>query len=156
MGHGGSASPNGLTQREAKTLFLRAPYHDWAALAQGHKTEFRANPLGAIAQSVQVPTPVVLYAVSPRLGQRSEKLAVLVEHRIERLMDIGESPESLAAEGFADYDSFRRYWRQRTRRPYRALDRVAVFRLAPWQPSERLRLGLLLCDRLYGDYYPDH
>ena len=155
MGHSGGASPNGLTQREARTLFLRAPYHDWAALAQGRKTEFRAVPLGAIAKSVRAPTPVVLYAVSPRLYHRSEKLAVLVEHHVERLMDIADKPESLAREGHRDYDSFRRYWRARTGRRFDPLARVAVFRITPWTPSERERLGPLLVDRLYGDFYPD-
>lgn len=155
MGSRGGASPTGLIQREAKTLFLRAPYHDWAALAQGRKTEFRATPLGAVAKSVHAPTPVVLYAVSPRLGHRSEKLVVLAEHRVERLMDIADQPESLTREGHPDYDSFRRYWRARSGRRFDPLLRVAVFTLAPWTPSERSRLGPLLIDRLYGEHYPD-
>lgn len=155
MARSGGSSPEGLTQREARTLFLKAPYADWPALSQGRKTEFRTAVNKIISASVRAPTPVVLYAVSPRLGHRPTSLMVLVEHRIERLMDIAEAPESLTREGFADYDSFRRYWRARTRRPYRALDRVAVFRLAPWQPSERERLGALLLDRLYGEHYGD-
>lgn len=155
MGSRGGASPTGFTQREAKTLFLRAPYSDWPALSQGHKTEFRAVPMGAIAASVHAPTPVVLYAVSPRLAQRSEKLAVLVEHHVERLMDIAEHPDSLAREGHADYDSFRRYWRRRTGRRFDPLRRVAVFQIAPWSDTEKQRLGSLLVDRLYGDFYPD-
>lgn len=154
MGSRGGSSPTGLTQHTAKTLFLRAPYHDWAALSQGFKTEFRATPMGAIATAIHAPTPVVLYAVSPRLGHRSEKLVVLTAHRVERLMDIADQPEALAREGHPDYNSFRRYWRARTGRRYDPLHRVAVFTLAPWKPSERSRLGPLLLDRLYGEFYP--
>lgn len=155
MGSRGGASPTGLIQHQAKTLFLRAPYHDWAALSQGIKTEFRATQLGAIGKSVIAPTPVVLYAVSPTLGYRSEVLKVLVDHHIERLMDIADKPDSLERECHPNYDSFRRYWRLRTRRPYRALDKIAVFRLAPWTVEERQRLGPILLDRLYGEHYPD-
>lgn len=155
MGAGGGDGPSGLCQRELKTLFLRAPYTDWAALKTGHKTEFRAPPMGAISKSVQAPTPVVLYTVSPRLGHRSETLMILLEHHVERLMDIADKPDSLQREGHPDYDSFRRYWRARTRRRYDALARVEVFRIAPWRSSERVRLGAILADRLYGDFYPD-
>lgn len=156
MGSKGGDGPTGLRQREAKTLFLRAPYTDWAALKLGYKTEFRSAPMGVIASSVQVPTPVVLYTVSPNMGKRAEALMILVEHHVERLMDIAEKPDSLRRESHPDYDSFRRYWRARTRRRYDALARVAVFQLAPWLPSERSKLGSLLIDRLYGDYYPDN
>lgn len=155
MGSRGGTSPTGLTKHETRTLFLRAPYTDWAALAQGLKTEFRATQLGAIANSVRAPTPVVLYAISPRRGQKSAKLVVLVEHHVERLMDIADKPESLTREGHADYDSFRRYWRRRTGRRFDPLLRVAVFQIAPWNASERPRLGSLLIDRLYGEHYPD-
>lgn len=156
MGSSGGDGPTGLPRHELKTLFLRAPYMDWAALSTGHKTEFRAPPRGAISAMVQAPTPVVLYTVSPTLKVRKHKLVVLVAHRVERLMDIADQPDSLAREGHPSYDSFRRYWRGRTRRRFNALARVEVFQLAPWQQSERQSLGAHLLDRLYGDYLGDH
>jgi hypothetical protein len=154
MGSRGGSQPTGLKGRETRTLFLRAPYIDWPALAQGRKTEFRTAPIGAISAMVHAPTPVVLYTVSPRLGHRAEMLVILAEHTVERLVDIADKPESLAREGHESYDSFRRYWRIRTKRPYRPLSKVAVFTLAPWSESEKQRLGSLLIDRLYGEYYP--
>lgn len=159
MGAGGGDGPGGHTQRELKTLFLRAPADDWPALIQGLKTEFRAKPMGAFMSTVAAPTPVVLYARAPGSGLERHELMVLVEHRTERLMDIAEQPDALAREGFPTYDHFRRYWRARTRRPYRALDVVQVFRLAPWpQGTQSLavdQLGRALLQRLYGDYLPD-
>lgn len=153
MGSQGGGGPNGLTQRHLRTLFLRAPYQDWAALTQGYKTEFRARPKGALRYNA--PTPVVLYAVSG-LGRWTSKLMVLVEHRSERLVDIADQPESLLREGQESYDHFRRYWRARTRRPFRPLDKVEVFQLAPWpsgtQSLQIDQLGRVLLERLYGDY----
>lgn len=159
MGAGGGDGPGGHTQRELKTLFLRAPADDWPALTQGLKTEFRAKPMGAFMSTVGTPTPVVLYARAPGSGLERHKLMILVEHRTERLMDIAEQPDALIREGFPTYDHFRRYWRARTRRPYRALDVVQAFRLEPWGAMypDRIsyELGRLLLERLYGDYLPD-
>lgn len=148
MGVRGGTAPTGATQRIAKTIFLRAPYADWAALAQGYKTEFRAGPLGAA--SIYAPTPVVLYAVSSG-GHRREKLMVLVEHRRERLID-ADRPEALMREGFPTYNEFRMYWRRRSHRPFLPLEEVSVFRLAPWTLAWREKLGAVLLERLYGAY----
>lgn len=150
MGSRGGDAPNGLKQRKLQTLFLRAPFQDWASLTQGYKTEFRSKPKGR-ALLLDAPTPIVLYTVSS-LGRESHRLMVLVEHTTEHLIDIAEKPDSLLREGFETYDHFRRYWRARTKRPYRPLDTVEVFQLAPWAETERLRLGMVLLDRLYGAY----
>jgi hypothetical protein len=156
MGSRGGEAPDGLPQHRLRTLFLRAPYQDWAALSQGFKQEFRRPMRGKMAERFQAPTPVVLYAVSTQLGQRSEKLMVLAEHHVESLLDIREKPDSLVREGFETYDHFRSYWRSRTRRPYMPLSKVEVFRLRPWcahiEHNDEMILGALLLERLYDDY----
>lgn len=156
MGSRGGDSPDGLQQRHLRTLFLRAPHQDWAALTQGYKMEFRLPPRGKMAERFQAPTPVVLYAVSPQLKRRAEKLMILTHHHTEQLMDIGGQPDALIREGMESYDHFRSYWRARTRRPYVPLATVEVFRLAPWpegtQSLQIDQLGRALLQRLYGDY----
>ena len=152
--HGGDA-PTGLKQHEARTVFLRAPFTDWAALTQGFKTEFRTLPKGVPSKWLHAPTPVVLYTVSPQLERRSEKLMVLAAHHSEYLSDIKDDPQALMREGFQTYDEFRHYWRARTGRRFIPMEKVEVFRIMPWQPTDRLRLGMLLFDRLYGEYLPD-
>jgi hypothetical protein len=149
----GGRRPPSARQRTLRTLFLRAPYADWAALVHGHKQEFRTPPSGALAAVIDTPTPVVLYAIPPaRTAALREALMVLVEHRVERLHDIAGNHHSLMREGFASYDEFRAYWKKRTHRPYRAMDTVHVFRLEPYLESAKARLGEALLARLYGDY----
>lgn len=151
MGTGGGDGPSGLQQRELRTLFLRAPSHDWAALAQGHKTEFRLPQGGFPSKWIHAPTPVVLYVVS--VAVQAHELMVLTHHHSESLLDIKDDPGALAREGFKTYDHFRSYWRARTRRPYEPLAKVEVFRLAPWIGWKyRDELGMVLLRRLYGDY----
>jgi hypothetical protein len=94
----------------------------------------------------------VLYAVSPTLQTRLHRLMVVTERRFERLRDISEDELALAAENCDTYDDFRRYWRQRTHRPYQALQNVEVFRLAPYVVAQKGALGEVLFDRLYGDH----
>lgn len=152
MGSRGGSAPNGLVQRQLRTLFLRAPFDDWAAITQGRKTEFRRKPSAASEiLGAKTPTPVVLYSVSAG-GTRREKLMVLDGCEIEHLIDIADNPAALAREGFPDYEHFRRYYRARTRKPFRALDKVAAFRVRPWIDGDRDDLGVLLLDRLYGEY----
>jgi hypothetical protein len=154
MGSQGGSAPNGLKGHELKTRFLRAPYQDWAALDQGYKTEFRALPMGVSVRSLQTPTPVVLYAVS-NAGVKKQKLMVLTRHETQRLMDIADYPESLLREGFETYDHFRRYWRARTKRPFRPLEKVEAFQLRPWLRDDPIALGHLLVQRLYGSFIPE-
>lgn len=155
MGSRGGSSPNGLSQRELRTLFLRVPSFDWPHISQGLKREFRTLPLGAVSSAYDAPTPVVAYTVGH--SRRREKLMLLIDHRHEHLVDVSESPASIAAEGFETYDQFRKYWRARTGRPYRPMQKVEVFALAPW-PDNQLaldQLGRSLLTRLYGAYLPD-
>lgn len=156
MGSGGGRHPQGLKQRTLRTLFLRAPYVEWSPLMHGAKQEFRTPSMGAVSGVMDTPTPVVLYAVSPSLGQRRDGLMILTSHHRERLQDIREDPEALRREGCTSYDDFREYWRERTHRPYRALQHVEVFRLEPWGKMypDRIayELGLKLLERLYGEY----
>lgn len=154
MGSGGGRHPSGLKQRTLRTLFVRAPYVEWAALMHGSKQEFRTPSWGAISGVIDTPTPIVLYAVSPSLGSRREGLMVLLAHHRETLQAIRDDPEALAREGSRTYDEFREYWRERTHRPYRALQQVEVFRVAPWGSISASALGRDLLVRLYGDYLP--
>lgn len=139
-----------------KTLFLRVPIGEWPQISQGYKTELRVPSMGAVRSSYFTPTPVVLYAPVGFPAPRREKLAVLLEHRTERLLDVAENPESLMRENQPSYDHFRAYWRNRTHRPYRPLQEVEVFRIGAWcdEPVEQRRLGLHLLRRLYGDFIP--
>jgi len=148
------AHPDDLIQHTARTLLLRAPYRDWPALMQGTKREFRTPSMGAIGDILQTPTPIVLYAVSPSMLRRNrrEGLAVLLEHRSERLIDLAHDHEGLEREGFASYNEFRAYWRSRTHRPFRASQEVEVFRVAPWGAVAEDDLGVALLRRLYGAY----
>lgn len=156
MGSERWALPSGLVRREAQTIFLRAPSGDWAALRKGYKTEFRLPVRPLRAKRLQVPTPVVIYATA-RTGPKT-MLMRLVGHAEERLLDIADKPDSLVREGMPTYDHFRTYWRRRTHRPYRPLDKVEVFTLAPWvrnQPAVLDQLGRALLVRLYGEYMED-
>ncbi len=154
MGARGGRHPQGLKQRTLRTLFLRAPYEDWSALVQGTKREFRTPAMGSVAGVIHAPTPVVLYALSPSQNKRRDALVVMTAHRCERLHDISGNKESLAAEGFATYGEFRNYWRARTHRPYRALQQVEVFTVAPWGAMSVEELGVELLSRLYSEYLP--
>lgn len=151
MGSGGGRSPQGLKQRTLRTRFLRAPYQEWAALVHGTKRELRLPAQGAISGLWDAPTPVVLYAANGS-DQRRHALVVLMNHRREHLHDIAGQPESLRRECASDYKDFQRYWRERTGRPWDALQQVEVFEIAPWGSVSLDTLARGLLDRLYGDF----
>lgn len=154
MGSKGGSAPNGLTQRELSTVFLRVPFHDWAKVSRGMKTEFRMKPRdGSRVLSVNAPTPVVAYAVSAR-GVRKNLLMVMLDHWREPLIALSDRAESLANEGFETYDEFRRYWRKRQHGVYNPMTMVEVFLVRPWHSDDREQLGPVLLDRLYGEHAP--
>lgn len=151
MGAKGGPAPQPWVQHQSRTLFLRVPSQDWAAVKHGSKTEFRTVKPTAIAtfDSVEVPTPVVAYAVKPG-GRHDSQLMVLTAAWREPLGAI--SPESLAAEGFPSLAVFRRYWMQRTHRRFQPLMIVNVFRLREFQEEDRAILGAQLLQRLYKEH----
>lgn len=143
-GHGG---PRPFAQRSVKTAFLRVPEVDWPAVRQGIKREFRSSY--AALTKTQTPTPVVAWC----------KKGDEYEHRFMVLTHVGReplsaiTPEGLAAEGFASFAEFRRYWVARHHRHRFEPGRmVTVYRVRPWTPDDRSTMGEYLFDRIYGEY----
>jgi hypothetical protein len=151
MGNVRKDSPKPWTQRQARTVFLRVPAQDWAAVKIGSKTEFRMPGGRAMSQlwSVKPPTPVVAYAIIGG-GRYVSSLMVLERHWREPVG--GLTPESIAAEGFPDMAHFRRYWMARTKRRFRPLQEVWAYRVRPFRAEDRTMLGEYLFDRLYGEH----
>jgi hypothetical protein len=144
-------SPKPWTQRKATTVFLRVPREDWSAVKIGSKTEFRMPGGRGMSQlwSCKPPTPVVAYAILD--GERYvSTLMILEAHWREPVAGI--STESLEREGFPDMAHFRRYWMRRTRRRFKPLQEVSVYRVSPFRDEDRARMGLLLFNRLYGEH----
>lgn len=151
MGTARSDSPKPWTQRKATTVFLRVPREDWAAVKLGAKTEFRMPGGRAMSQlwSVKPPTPVVAYVIRAG-GTYDSRLMVLEDHWREAVAGITE--ESLTREGFPDMAHFRRYWMRRTRRRFRPLQEVSVFRVRPFDDHDVTPMGVRLLTRLYGEH----
>lgn len=144
-----TSSPKPWDQFEARTTFLRVPASDWLLVKQGRKTEFRATGRGVTQLwNVNPPTPVVAYAVTNARDDHDSRLMVLEKTWQEPLGAI--SPDSLAHEGFPDMASFRRYWIIRTKRRFRPLSNVQVFRVRPWRPGDNEAMGVGLLMKLYG------
>lgn len=137
----------------ARTLFLRVPRTDWAAITTGHKTEFRSfqRPRQASARNFDCPTPVVAYSYAKHRVEPYTALMVLEEAFMETLGAIG--PESLAREGFETRADYRRYWRRRhTSSGWLPLSEVSVYRIRPWTPDDHRAMGDVLLHRLYGEF----
>lgn len=150
MGHTSKDSPKPWTQRKATTVFLRVPREDWSSVKIGAKTEFRMPGGRGMSQlwSVKPPTPVVAYAI---LGERYvSTLMVLEAHWREPVAGI--TAESLEREGFDDMAHFRRYWMRRTRRRFRPLQEISVYRVRPFTDHDVTPMGVALFQRLYGEH----
>lgn len=146
-----SSSPKPWPQFEVRTTFLRVPVLDWAAVKHGYKTEFRATGR-AVTQpwNLQLPTPVVGYKVSNQRDDHESTMLVLEESWTEPLLAI--SPESIRREGFADMTGFRNYWMQRTKRRFRPLTEVRVYRVRPFADDDVVAMGNQLLTKLYGEH----
>lgn len=153
MASDGSHGPRPFKQAKASTVFLRIPSVDWIAITHGLKSEFRASP-SAVTQALNLdpPTAVVAYRKHPQYGYAS-KLMVLEETWQEPLAAITE--ESLKREGFPDLAHFRRYWIERERRRFAPTRKVRVFRVRPWQETDRALFADRLFARLYGSFAPE-
>lgn len=146
-----SSSPKPWPQYELRTIFLRVPHADWLLVKQGHKTEFRASGRAATkVQWVKPPTPVVAYALTNARDDHRSQLMVLEQCWREELRAISE--ESLRREGFNTFAEFRRYWKIRTQKPFRPLDRVWAYSVRPWTPEDAASLGVKMIERLYGEH----
>jgi hypothetical protein len=152
--------PQPFNQFTVSTRFLRVPSTDWPAVKRGYKRQFRKAGKGAGGfglDKIKLPTPVVLYKsdgkalVQADLGYQPEaKLAVLESVEREPLGAISEA--SLALEGFASLQEFRRYWIQRERRRWQPTRLVWVYTVRPWDHSDHSFFGQQLIDHLYGDF----
>lgn len=154
MGSHGGSGPNGLTQHQASTLFLRVPAVDWPRVRIGEKTEFRTMPReSSRLLTAYLPTPVVAYSTgSGPFRETVHELMVLEERKHEPLFAISEDAEALAREGFESYDLFRRYWRARQRGVYRPMQKVWVWRVRRWESGDVIRQGAALLRQLYGEH----
>lgn len=146
------SAPKPWDKRLASTLFLRVPWQEFRAVVSGRKTEFRAAP-GKASQldRAETPTPVVAYRNNPRRQNPYEaRLMVLEETWQEPLGSI--SPESLRRERQPDFAHFRRYWMQRTHRPFAPTRMVICYRVRPWQEEDQRRFERAIFRRLYGAF----
>lgn len=140
-------------RKRARTLFLRVPLEDWAAVSLGFKTEFRTRPECSpnLPDLRWLPGPVVAYKKHGS-GRGQSKLMVLEERRVEPLFALTEDPEGVGREGFASYEEFRRYWRRRNGGIYKPLEMVAVHRIRPFTPEDVPVFAEKLFTHLYGDW----
>lgn len=137
-------------QRQARTVFLRVPPSEWAAVSKGRKREFRASPRSCPQfWNVEPPLPVVAYTHLPQEGY-VHQLVVLEKTWRERLEDI--SAESLEAEGHPTFAHFRRYWMKREKTKFKPTREVSVFVIRPWESEDERRMGHRLLERLYGGF----
>lgn len=151
MGSSGDG-PKPWRQAEARTVFLRVPYSEYAQVIAGRKSEFRASPR-ACSQlwSVEPPLPVVAYAIFPSRGYRGELMLLQGMWR-EPLGAI--SAESLERERQPDMAHFRRYWMKREKTAFKPTRMVSVFRVRPWSEHDRDEMAFKLLYRLYGEHLP--
>lgn len=139
-------------QRQASTTFIRVPASDWLLVKHGRKTEFRVVDTRARLDWVQGygPTPVVAYTY---VGGRLEyDAALMVLERCWKEPVGSISPESILREGFDSFASFRRYFKLRTKRPFRPLQEVWCFQVRPWKSPDAEEQGQRLLERLYGEF----
>ena len=134
-------------KRTVTTRYLRFPLADWPSVSRGHKRQYR---LPTNIQIPETPIPVVGYAA----GRNPDyKLLVIESCRSEPLGAI--SPADVASEGFGSYAEFKIYWRRRyPKLGFRALDRVNVLAIRPFTEMDRIELGEVLLQRLYGPFLP--
>lgn len=127
------------------------PRGDWVRVKIGAKTEFRVAGGRGMSQlwSCEPPTPVVAYTLMPP-DRYESKLMILEAHYREAVGAI--TPDSLAREGFPDMAHFRRYWMGRTKRRFRPLQEVAVYRVRPFAVGDREAMAAAIMDRLYGEH----
>jgi hypothetical protein len=145
-----STSPKPFNQHRAATVFLRVPHGDWTAVKHGSKTEFRSAGRGYPALfNVHCPTPVVAYAT--RDGETHESMLMVLEKTWREPLG-AISPESLEREGFASIAHFRRYWIARTKRLFRPMSEVQVYRVRAWRTGDIAALGCIILQRLYGEH----
>lgn len=144
--------PKPWKQHHLRTIFLRVPAFDWAAVKIGAKTEFRAGG-GHATQlwNVEAPTPVVGYRVTNDRDDHEGVLLVLEKTPWqEPLAAISE--ESLRREGYPDMAHFRRYWMERTGKRFRPLDKVMVYRVRPFRDDDVTPLGVRMLQHLYSEF----
>lgn len=152
MAADGSRGPKPWTQHKASTTFLRVPRHDWPAVKNGIKREFRAGTgINAIPQlwGVRTPTLVVAYSIDD-LSRYDHRLMVLEEQWREPLGAIDAL--SLRAEGFESLADFRTYWMQRERRRFTPTREVSVYRIRPAVDDDVNGFGRQLLEHLYGAF----
>lgn len=139
-----------LPVRSAKTLMMRVPRVDWAAICAGTKTQLRGVGGGMPAfGNVKLPRPIVIYSFVRFRATAEQRLHVIESVELEPLGAI--TPEGLAAEGMADLKEFRRYWIERYD-GFKPLCVVKVYTLRPWQDGDRERFGDVLLSYLYGPW----
>lgn len=145
-------TPKPYAKHQATTTFIRVPAQDWLLVKHGRKTQFRSGDSRHGVDFVRgyCPTPVVAYAVVG--GQLGHDAALMVLERCWREPVGSISGESLLREGFSTFADFRRYYKLRTKRPFRPLQEVWCFQVRPWRPADAEEQAQRLLGRLYGEF----
>jgi hypothetical protein len=148
MAADGSKGPKPYKQRQARTLFVRVPAPDWAAVKRGLQRTF-VGSIGRQSALWETPTPTPAVAYSIIRGSHDSRLMVLEAVRQEQLGAI--DPAEL---GFESMAHFRRYWMQRERngKKFPPTRHVFVYTMRPWERGDEEEMGMLMVKRLYGEF----
>jgi hypothetical protein len=154
MGPTRTLDPRITHRTRLQTAFLKVARQDWAALVCGEKREYRVvrgrNQSPNAAGRWRTPAPVVAFSYQAFRDEPDFALLICEDTWTEPLGAI--SAQSLAAEGFDSIDEFRLYWRDREPKGFRPLTDVAVYRLRPWEDSDRAEQAEILLERVYGAF----
>lgn len=138
------------TTRLIRSVYLRVPGVDFP-LIPAPKTEVRmqVKAKGPTAR-LKTPWPLPIWVWRKTAANTPDgKLVVCEAVWQEPIMAM--TPESLAAEGFATMDDFKRYWRLRTGKLVSPTEIVTVYRLSPFDPATGYTdWGFRCLDLLYG------
>ena len=140
--------PRPYTQRSAKTIFVRVPGADWPTVKRGFQRVLVGGQGRQTAMhTVKTPTPVVAWSIIRKAYDC--RLMILEDVRQEHLGAI--DPQEAGFESMAE---FRRYWmaREGFGKKFPALRLAWVYTLRPVDEDDREQMGLLLYDRLYGEF----
>lgn len=142
-------------KRYVRMQTLKVWNEDFPLLAQALKMEYRTPPRATpvrYSNSLAYPRPLLVETVS-HAGAVVHCLMVCEAIWHERLMAI--SDESLAAEGFASIDQYKRYWLLRTGSRPRPLSWVTCRRLRTWRQGDVAMFGVQLMRELYLEAFDE-
>lgn len=135
---------------------LRIPRLDWARVVVGEKTEIRHAGRGATLAATlkeRVPLPIIGWSVAKFGGNAQHELLVAEAAWVEPLGAI--TAESIANEGFASFQEFQAYWKERhISVGFRPLHKVQVVKVRPWRDGDRDFFAAKIIEHIYGQWLP--